>query len=170
MTPEMALGAVKFLASSIDQESKTTRKVLAAVPAGQEGFHPYDGKSMSALDLSWHLASSEVWFLNCIADGAFGQPEPTLKDNIKTVADVVAYYDKEHTAAMAKIHAMDGDAAAKILDFMGMMQMPAVVFLQLAANHAIHHRGQLSVYLRPMGAKVPSIYGPSGDDDLGMKK
>jgi uncharacterized damage-inducible protein DinB len=50
-----------------------------------------------------------------------------------------------------------------MVDFRGMFQMPAVGFLQLATSHSIHHRGQLSVYLRPMGAKVPSIYGESYD-------
>ena len=50
-----------------------------------------------------------------------------------------------------------------MIDFRGMFQLPAVGFLQLASNHTIHHRGQLSMYLRPMGAKVPSIYGESYD-------
>ena len=58
-----------------------------------------------------------------------------------------------------------GDACAKVLDFFGMMQMPAVVFLQLCIKHSVHHRGQLSAYLRPMGGKVPSIYGPSADEN-----
>ena len=44
-----------------------------------------------------------------------------------------------------------------------MFQLPAVAFIQLALNHTIHHRGQLSMYLRPMGAKVPAIYGESYD-------
>ena len=43
------------------------------------------------------------------------------------------------------------------------MKMPAVTFLSLNVRHSVHHRGQLSSYLRPMGAKVPGIYGPSGD-------
>ncbi|HEY2115189.1 MAG TPA: DinB family protein, partial [Candidatus Angelobacter sp.] len=51
----------------------------------------------------------------------------------------------------------------KPIDFRGMFQMPAVSFLTLSQNHSIHHRGQLSTYLRPMGAKVPSIYGESYD-------
>ena len=166
MQPEMALGAVQFLSHSIDQESKTTRNVLAAVPAGHENYRPHE-KSMTTLELCWHLASSEVWFYNCIADGAFGHGDPKLPEHIKSVADVQAYYDKEHPAALARVSAMDGAAASKVIDFMGMMQFPAVVFLNLAANHVIHHRGQLSVYLRPMGAKVPSIYGPSGDVAIG---
>ena len=167
MTPEMALTAIQFLTQSIDQESKTTRKVFAAMPAGQEEFRPHSGKSMSALELSSHLATSEVWFYNSIADGAFGAPDPSLKNDIKTFADVTAFYEKALPAALSRVRAMDAEAATKIVDFMGMMQFPAVVFLQMAANHVIHHRGQLSVYLRPMGGKVPSIYGPSGDEAMG---
>ena len=166
MQPEMALGAVQFLAQSIEQESKTTRNVLAAVPAGHEDYRPHE-KSMSTLELAWHLASSEVWFYNCIADGAFGGGEPKVPAHIKSIADVVAFYDAEHPGALAKVRAMDGAAASKVIDFMGMMKFPAAVFVSLASNHAIHHRGQLSVYLRPMGAKVPSIYGPSGDVPMG---
>jgi uncharacterized damage-inducible protein DinB len=51
----------------------------------------------------------------------------------------------------------------KVLDFRGMFQTPAVLFFQMAISHSIHHRGQLSVYLRPMGGKVPAIYGESYD-------
>ncbi len=50
-----------------------------------------------------------------------------------------------------------------MLDFRGLFQSPAVTFLQISQNHTIHHRGQLSTYLRPMGAKVPVIYGESYD-------
>jgi uncharacterized damage-inducible protein DinB len=49
------------------------------------------------------------------------------------------------------------------IDFRGILQFPAVVFVTIGLNHTIHHRGQLSMYLRPMGAKVPSIYGESYD-------
>jgi uncharacterized damage-inducible protein DinB len=48
----------------------------------------------------------------------------------------------------------------------GMFNLPAVMYLQFMLNHSIHHRGQLSAYLRPMGAKVPSIYGGSFDEPM----
>ena len=54
-----------------------------------------------------------------------------------------------------------GTNGCKIVDFRGMMQQPAVVYLRLTMHHSVHHRGQLSMYLRPMGAQVPSIYGES---------
>ena len=55
------------------------------------------------------------------------------------------------------------DQLVKVVDFRGMMQLPAIAFLQLSLLHSSHHRGQLSTYLRPMGAKVPAIYGESYD-------
>ena len=56
-----------------------------------------------------------------------------------------------------------GDHLVKIVDFRGIFQLPLVIYLDFLLHHSIHHRGQLSMYLRPMGAKVPSIYGESYD-------
>jgi hypothetical protein len=51
----------------------------------------------------------------------------------------------------------------RLIDFRGLFQFPAIIYVQVGLSHSIHHRGQLSMYLRPMGAKVPSIYGESYD-------
>jgi hypothetical protein len=87
-------------------------------------------------------------------------PKP---DALKTGAEIAKYYDevllKDHTA----LGDLSGDQLAKEMDFRGMFQMPAVGFLDLGLRHSIHHRGQLSVYLRPAGGKVPAIYGESYD-------
>ena len=56
-----------------------------------------------------------------------------------------------------------------MVDFRGILKFPAVVFLRIGLHHAIHHRGQLSMYLRPMGAAVPSIYGESFDASTRMR-
>jgi uncharacterized damage-inducible protein DinB len=162
MTPEQAQSLTAFLIADYEHESGTTRRVLGAVPAGQENYSP-DLRSMNALKLTWHLASADDWFLRSIARGAF-TPEPTeVPESIQTTADVAAWYDSHIGASIAGVKAMPGEDSAKVLDFFGMMQMPAVVFLQLCIKHSVHHRGQLSAYLRPMGGKVPGIYGPSGD-------
>ena len=58
---------------------------------------------------------------------------------------------------------LSSEQLLKIIDFRGMFQLPAVTYLNFLLHHSIHHRGQLSMYLRPMGAKVPSIYGESYD-------
>jgi len=61
------------------------------------------------------------------------------------------------------IAALSPDQLLKPIEFRGIFRLPAISYLQIALNHSIHHRGQLSMYLRPMGAKVPSIYGESFD-------
>ena len=64
---------------------------------------------------------------------------------------------------MTRLETTTGADLLRLVDFYGLRTFPAIILLQLILNHTIHHRGQLSTYLRPMGAKVPSIYGPSYD-------
>jgi uncharacterized damage-inducible protein DinB len=58
---------------------------------------------------------------------------------------------------------MSGEKLGNVIDMFGMIKLPGVNFLSMAAKHSVHHRGQLSTYLRPMGGTVPGIYGPSAD-------
>lgn len=64
---------------------------------------------------------------------------------------------------LERVLAMDGSKLAAVVDFFG-MKMPNAQHLVFQAVHNAHHRGQLSIYLRPMGSKVPSIYGGSADE------
>lgn len=163
LTPEQAYGLTQFLIADFEREAATTKKVIAAIPAGQEGYTPHE-RCMTAMKLAWHIATADAWFLNSIAGGAFvGSDQSGVPDNIKSAADVCAWFDENWPKAVEAVKAMTPDQCAKVIDFFGMMQAPAVVYLQLAIKHSVHHRGQLSAYLRPMGAKVPGIYGPSGD-------
>ncbi|MBL8222317.1 MAG: DinB family protein [Bryobacterales bacterium] len=163
MTPEQASALIAMTCQEAAIENVTTRKVLAAVPDDKGDYTPAE-KSMTALDLAWHIASAEVWFFTSIADGAFAQGGGGRPDTIKTPADVVAWYDANYGPALDRVKNMSAEAAAKIVDFYGIIQMPAITFMQFNVKHTCHHRGQLSVYLRPMGAKVPSIYGGSADE------
>jgi uncharacterized damage-inducible protein DinB len=67
------------------------------------------------------------------------------------------------SAALNRVRALPADRLTGVLDMFGVIQAPAVNFLAIAAKHSVHHRGQLSTYLRPMGGQVPGIYGPSAD-------
>ena len=69
----------------------------------------------------------------------------------------------EFAKNIARAKGLSGEQLTKIIDFRGIFKLPAVMFLNIGLNHSIHHRGQLSTYLRPMGSKVPSIYGESYD-------
>lgn len=145
-----------------EREMATTRAVIAAIPAGQEGYSP-DAKSMTALKLAWHIVSADCWFLSSVIAGEFKAGESGMPENIKSAADVIAWYDSNLPGVIEEAKALSGADKAKVIDFFGMAQQPAFTFLLLMLKHSIHHRGQLSAYLRPMGAKVPGIYGPSGD-------
>jgi uncharacterized damage-inducible protein DinB len=165
MNPEQAKGLLEMFLQTYARESATTRKVIAAVPNDKKDYKPHE-KYMTAFEQAWHLPSSEWWFLTSVADGKFGGGEPGIPANIKTVEDVLKFYDTETNAALERVKALPAEKLAQNVDFMGMMSMPAVLYINLMNNHSIHHRGALSMYLRPMGAKVPSIYGPSADEGI----
>lgn len=149
----------------IRNEHKTTRRVIEAIPADKSSWKP-DPKSKSALELGWHIASSEMFFLGGILNGKFEGGDGSMPASIKTPADILKWYDEHFNQAVAQLSSMRGDDLMRMIDFFGMFNFPAIVYAGLACSHSIHHRGQLSVYLRPMGAKVPSIYGPSGDEEM----
>ena len=69
---------------------------------------------------------------------------------------------------MDKLRTMDPGALAEPMSFFGLFNYPAAAYLSFLQNHSIHHRGQLAVYLRPMGGKVPAIYGGSADEPFEM--
>ena len=158
MTNEAAKSLGEFLVAQLQQEYPTTRKVLAAVPAETSNYKPSD-KCMSGLDLATHIAAAEAFFIKGVIDGAFNWQQPDLK----SPAEVVAWYDEKVPALLAKVGELSGEQLAQPIKFASWTQ-PAVTYLALCLKHGIHHRGQLSAYLRPMGAKVPSIYGPTADE------
>jgi uncharacterized damage-inducible protein DinB len=160
ITPEQALFLFETLLPSLENEHRITMKLLRAVPAGKADYRP-DPNSMSAFDLCWHMAAAETRFLRSIPVGEF-YTGPIEK--VKTMEEVIAFYEENFERDLAALKAASGEQLARIMDFRGMFQLPAVSFISFSTGHIIHHRGQLSVYLRPMGVKVPSIYGESFDD------
>jgi uncharacterized damage-inducible protein DinB len=163
MEPKEAKAVADFLLSDFANEIPTTVRVLQAVPAGKLDYRP-DAKAKSALGLCRHLALEDAWILNCIADGQF-TPPPDDSDacGIMNPADAAARYQKAVPAALDRVRAMSGEKLTAVIDLLGMIQAPGINFLAMAGKHSAHHRGQLSTYLRPMGGKVPGIYGPSAD-------
>jgi uncharacterized damage-inducible protein DinB len=142
---------------------QTTLKVLAAVPADRLDYTP-DGKSSTALGLIRHIPVLDAWLLNSIANGGFDAPPDAPEGcGISTPEDAIACYKERVPAALDRVRGLSAEQFAGIIDFFGMMQLPAVSLIQLTIKHSVHHRGQLSAYLRSMGGKVPNIYGSSGD-------
>jgi uncharacterized damage-inducible protein DinB len=168
LQPDQATFLLQMALPALKNEHRITRKIIEAVPADQGDYRP-DGVSKSALDLAWHIASTENFFMDGIAAGEFDYTRGKRPDSIRTAADVAAWYGEAFQTNFDRLAQLSSEQLLKIVDFRGMFQYPVIVYLQFAINHSIHHRGQLSVYLRPMGAKVPSIYGESYEDAQARK-
>jgi uncharacterized damage-inducible protein DinB len=163
MTPEDARTIAHFLVATFESEMPATHAVMAAVPAAGCDYRP-DDKSKTALGLVRHIALEDEWLLAAVADGKFGPPsDESDACGLMTPADAIAHHQKTVSKQLARIRAMSGEDLVRSVDMFGAFQMPAVQFLSLAVRHTVHHRGQLSAYLRAAGSKVPSIYGPSAD-------
>lgn len=169
MTGEQATFLAQHFADLLDSEVPATLKVLRAVPASGLEYKP-DPKSRSAWELATHLAVSDVWFLDCIVNGAFTFDPAATKAQVDAfggIEGVVAHYEQAVPAAIARVRAMTPEQATRPVDFFGMFERPAAALLGFATNHSVHHRGQLATYLRAMGSKVPAIYGDSADEPMG---
>ena len=150
-----------FILAEYERERATTVRVMDAVPAGQESYAP-DPKSMGALKLAWHIAASELYFFEGVTQGAFPKSGHEMPASVHGMADLLAWYNTKLPPQIDKAKSLSGEALSRLVEF-HTSKVPAYALLQLMLKHSIHHRGQLSAYLRPMGGQVPSIYGPSAD-------
>jgi len=151
------------------REHPITRAVIEAVPL-DKGDHRPDSVGKSAVDLAWHIVGAEHRFMEAVANGVFDFTNSGRPPELQTSADVARWYADTFPRDAERIAALPVDALMKVVDFRGIFQLPAVAYLQTAQIHSIHHRGQLSMYLRPMGAKVPAIYGESYDSAQAKKE
>jgi uncharacterized damage-inducible protein DinB len=161
MTAEQAAWMRDFYRRPLKLESATTLKVITAVPATAADYRP-DGASRTALDLLRHIAATDNRFVETVINGVFST-DSIIPEAVQSPAQVGEWYAERHAGNRERLAAVPAIDLIKPVDFRGMFTWPAVMFLQLGLHHTIHHRGQLSAYLRAMGAKVPSIYGESYD-------
>lgn len=148
-----------------EREFQTTMKILNAYPENQLDFKPHE-RSRSARELAWVFNIEE----NTLIDG-------TIKGNVdfsnmpkppSTLKEIVSTYEKNHHANVERVKNMsEQDYNSMIKFFTGPgkisdLRKADVLWTSIMDN--VHHRGQLSVYLRMAGGKVPSIYGPSADE------
>src|SRR5580658_243719 len=147
---------------NLKNEHRLTMKVIEAIPLDKGDYRP-DEISKTAMELAWHIAATEMRFLNAVAGGAFDFTPMPRPESVKNSADLAAWYADEFASHLETVTKLSPEPLVTIVDFRGMFQLPAVMFLNFVLHHTVHHRGQLSMYLRPMGAKVPAIYGESYD-------
>jgi uncharacterized damage-inducible protein DinB len=161
LTPEFALGYRAMMLDGIMREAETTKRVIASIPDDKSDYKP-DAHARSAKELAWHLANSDIQFLDGIAELNFDIDTPEHKP--QTSAEVVAWYDDNIRRGVARVQAMTPEQLMTPVNFFGVCNLPVVFYLGFMNNHGVHHRGALATYLRPMGAKIPSIYGGSYDE------
>ena len=155
------------LLPEFDFEMATARRVIERVPSEKFSYKPHD-KSMSMGALAGHIAEMPGWLVPAFAQDALdisGYQAPALA----STAAVLAHFDKNVAAARAALAAAPAEAFFKNWSLMRgettLMTMPKIAVVRtFVLNHVIHHRGQLSVYLRLNNIPVPSIYGPSADE------
>lgn len=162
ISPEFAAGLREVMLQGLLREMETTKKVLAAIPDAKRDYR-LDPKARTAWELAWHLASSDVQMTDEVADHKFTM-DPRFKEEPKNIADLVKWYDTQFRRAIARVQAMTPEQLVTPVDFYGAFNLPVIFYLSFVNNHSIHHRGQLAAYLRPMGSKVPGIYGGSADE------
>jgi uncharacterized damage-inducible protein DinB len=165
LTPEFALAYRAMMLDGVVGEAEVTKKVIAAIPDAKSDYKP-DPHARTAKELAWHIASSDIHFLDAIADLKFSM-EPT-EDKPKTPAEVAVWYDANIKRGVARVAAMTPEQLLTPINFYNVYNLPAVLYLAFLRSHSIHHRGALATYLRPMGSKVPSIYGGSYDEPFVM--
>jgi uncharacterized damage-inducible protein DinB len=161
MTPDQASAWLQTYLGTLKRESQTTKKVLEAVPADKADYRP-DPISKTAMDLVTHIANTDQWFVEAVLNGTF-QPGPRIPETAKTPAEIAAWYEGHYAKNLEALTKATPEQLQKVVDCRGRFQQPAMLFLMTGLHHTIHHRGQLSSYLRSMGAKVPAIYGESYD-------
>src|SRR5215467_13178196 len=143
MTPEQAHFLLhEVYIPQIQNEQKTTRRVIESVPADRLDYTP-DPKSMTAWKLASHIAASEIFFMSGTANGVFNREDATIPDSVKTPADLVKWYDESHAKALAKLAATKNEDLVKTVNF-AIFNLPAITYAGLMISHSCHHRGQLS--------------------------
>jgi uncharacterized damage-inducible protein DinB len=164
-TTEQALFLLNYTLPTVQNEHRATRAVIEAIPESRNDYRP-DPNSKTAMELAWHIAAAEHRFYSGIVAGAFDFAPNHRPGHVTNGPQIGQWLGESFARNLEKLSTMSGDQLLKAIDFRGMFQLPAVAYLNFSLNHTIHHRGQLSTYLRAMGGKVPSIYGESYDSAL----
>ncbi len=153
-----------------DREASTTRKLLERLPDEKLPFRPHP-RSKTVGELAWHLATIPGWVASgLLASGQDLESRGATPPPPSATAAILEAFGANCAAAKVAMNQLD-DARAMGLWTLSMgskpiLEMPRIAFLRsILLNHSVHHRGQLAVYLRLLDIPVPSIYGPSADEN-----
>ena len=160
---------IDAMLQELEQEAQTTRRVLERVPNEHLAWKPHE-KSRTLGELAMHVATVPGAVAALVASGLTVQAPRFSDPQLSAASELVPALDQSIAKAKAALGGMDD---ASIHSMWRMMQgdtellaIPRVAMLRsVMLNHWYHHRGQLSVYLRELDVPIPSIYGPSADEN-----
>jgi len=141
-------------------ESKTTRNVLARIPEGS-AYKP-DPKSRTAQEIAWQIVCEEKMIIEALENGKAEWAPPAMP---ATMTEVLDAYEAQSADIVTRLGALPGARWDGELEFFG-NKRPASPMAWSFLFDIVHHRGQITTYLRPMGSTVPQIYGPSADEPM----
>lgn len=140
------------------KESKTTSKVLSRIPDGSD-YRP-DPKSRTAREIAWQIVNEEKMIIEALESGtAEWAPAPAPA----TMKELCAAYEAQSADIVRRLQSLSAARWEGTLTFFGSARAAAPMAWSFLFD-VVHHRGQLTTYLRPMGSTVPQIYGPSADE------
>jgi uncharacterized damage-inducible protein DinB len=156
------------LLSEFDHEMGTTRRLLERLPDAQLGWKPHD-KSMTLGGLATHLSNLPNWGTTILNDPSYdlaaGPPNLTAADSR---AEILQSFDTAVAKTRSSLDKTDAELVAQWKLKRGDQEMFSIprtaAFRSFVLYHTVHHRGQLSVYLRLNNVPVPAIYGPTADE------
>jgi uncharacterized damage-inducible protein DinB len=163
------MSIIENLLQELEQEARTTRRVLERVPADRLAWKPHD-KSMSLGQLALHVATVPGNVAELVAQPVVRDPPNFVQEPARTTAELVPALNDSVARARRALGPMDDGAMSATWRMMAgereLMAMPRVALARaVMLNHWYHHRGQLLVYLRLLDVPVPSVYGPSADEN-----
>ena len=162
----------EFLLAELDREVERSRRALEQVPEGKYDWKPHE-KSMIFGYLANMVATIPMWIAMEITqdelDVAPAEGSKMEQKRLDTSADLIEALDKAAAGAREAFGKTTDEHLMTSWKLLAhgkvVMEAPRYVMIQDTINHWAHHRGQMTVYLRLMGAKVPALYGPSADDN-----
>ena len=139
-------------------EAKTTRNVLSRIPEGSD-YRP-DPRSRTAQEIAWQIVGEEKLIVEALEAGKAEWAPGAMPSTMKEIA---ATYEQQSADIVKRLHALPDDRWNGEVEFFG-RKRPASAMAWSFLFDIVHHRGQITTYLRPMGSSVPQIYGPSADE------
>ena len=163
------MALIDGMLQELEQETQTTRRVLERVPGNQLAWRPHE-KARTLGELALHVATVPGGVAELVASPSPAQAPQFTDPSPKSVSELIPALDQSIAKARKALGGMND---ATLMATWRLMQgdrelfaVPRVAMLRsIMLNHWYHHRGQLSVYLRELGVAVPSIYGPSADEN-----